>query len=584
MRIPEKDIERVGKRTRIYVDGKSIPAYSGESIGSAMLADGHFVMRHTRSGATRGMFCGMGVCFGCSVRVNGVENICACRRQVRTADIIETGRDPGRISDDILKVTEVGSLPVRDSSLQEPDIAVVGGGPAGICAALTASRAGADVVLLDEGQQLGGQFYKQPCKSFQFSPGQLPDKRYLNGRRLISEVLRGRVRVLENAVVWGAFQPKEIVASVGDASLSLNPKKLIIATGAFERVVPMPGWTLPGVMTTGALQILLRSYRVVPGKRVIIAGNGPLNFQVAAELLRAQVQVIALIEASRPNRVRALPALFTTICKGPDLVRDGLGYLFKLASAKVPILYGHAIVAIEGDNRVQNVRVARLDDRGFPMDNTIKSIGADVVGISNGFWSANEISRALGIHHLADEKTPSILPIRNEDLETNIPGVYVVGDAAAPWGARASLAEGFIAGANAAQKLGLKLPKTILVELSYNRRRLAIFRQFQQALRTIYQTPELLLQFCDADTIICRCEEVTYGKIRNLAEQGFTIGNIKRQTRAGMGRCQGRYCSYLIQRILSDIQGTEIDEMSGWALRLPVKPVPISNILKEAGN
>jgi NADPH-dependent 2,4-dienoyl-CoA reductase/sulfur reductase-like enzyme len=150
------------------------------------------------------MFCGMGVCFGFSVRVNGVENVCACRQQVHPEDIIETGRDPGRISDDILKVTEFGSLPARDSSLQEPEIAVVGGEPAGLCAALTAARAGADVVLLDEGQQLGGQIYKQPCKSFQFSAEQLADKKYLNGRRLISEVLQGRIRVVENALVWGA--------------------------------------------------------------------------------------------------------------------------------------------------------------------------------------------------------------------------------------------------------------------------------------------------------------------------------------------------------------------------------------------
>jgi len=477
----------------------------------------------------------------------------------------------------------VESIPDLDSSLQEPDIAVVGGGPAGLYAALTASRAGAKVVLLDECQQLGGQFYKQPCKSFQFSPEQVSERRYLKGHRLISEVLGERVRVLQNAVVWGAFQPKEIVASIGNASLRLNPKKLIVATGAFERVAPMPGWTLPGVMTSGALQIFLRSYRVIPGKRIIIAGNGPLNFQVAAELLRAGVQVIALIEASRPNRLDALPALFTTVCKAPDLVKEGLGYLVKLKSAKVPILYGHAIVALEGDNRVQSVRVARLDSRGFPINKTIRSFRADVAGLSSGFFSSNQISRALGIHHLTDEKTHSISPMRNDDLETNIPGVYVVGDAAYPWGARVSLAEGFIAGADAAQKLGFELPDRIQEELSDNRRRLLGFRRFQEALKTLYQAPEILLQFCDEDTVICRCEEVTYGKIRNLAEQGFTIGNIKRQTRAGMGRCQGRYCSYLIQRILTDVQGTKMDEFSGWAPRLPVKPVPISTILREWG-
>ncbi|MEP6812478.1 MAG: FAD-dependent oxidoreductase, partial [Actinomycetota bacterium] len=166
-----------------------------------------------------------------------------------------------------------------------PDVLVVGAGPAGLAAAVAAAEAGADVVLLDERPKLGGQYFKQPSDGLTFDESQL-DPQYRAGRDLIARVRTLGVRVLGATQVWAAFERDEILATDAAMSYALRPRRLVLATGAYERGVPLPGWTLPGFTTTGAAQTLLRSYAVVPGRRVLVSGNGPLNVQVAAELVR----------------------------------------------------------------------------------------------------------------------------------------------------------------------------------------------------------------------------------------------------------------------------------------------------------
>ena len=169
-------------------------------------------------------------------------------------------------------------------------------------------------------------------------------------------------------------------------------------------------------------------------------------------------------------------------------------------------------------------------------------------------------------------------PVRNEDFETSVPGVHVVGDAAGLGGARAAMAEGVIAGAAAAQACGKTPDRRLMAEVKASRKQLSGHRTFQRALWRIYGVPKLMLQFCTDDTLVCRCEEVTLGRLKSLAAAENDIGNIKRQCRAGMGRCQGRYCSHVIQHLLADLWGGQVEEHSGWAPRMPFKPVPIRSL------
>ena len=190
-----------------------------------------------------------------------------------------------------------------------PDILVLGGGAGGLNAAAAAARAGAKVLLVDERPEPGGQFYKQPLAIPALAEEIAGDGQFAGGRALIAEAVAAGVEMRRGVQIWGAFEPLDLMIFDGQASRLCRPKRLIVAAGAYERALPLPGWTLPGVMTTGAAQTLLRSYRVLAGRRVLLAGNGPLNIQVALELARAGAEVLAVVELAPKPGPWALPAL-----------------------------------------------------------------------------------------------------------------------------------------------------------------------------------------------------------------------------------------------------------------------------------
>ena len=278
---------------KLSFEGRPVPARPGETLAAALTAAGELVLRLTRGGAGRGLFCGMGVCQDCLVEVDGVPNRRACMTRIEGPHTIRRQQSPAAAP------ATVGPLP--PAALATPELLVVGGGAGGLAAAAVAAEAGAEVVLLDERPQPGGQYYKQPSAS----RGAIarPDAQFAGGRALIERARRAGVRLVSGAQAWGAFAaPLEVAAVTPEGAAVYRPRRLVIATGAYERGLPVPGWTLPGVMTTGAAQTLLRSYGVLPGRRVLVAGNGPLNLQVALELARAGAEIVALAELARGAR------------------------------------------------------------------------------------------------------------------------------------------------------------------------------------------------------------------------------------------------------------------------------------------
>jgi hypothetical protein len=201
----------------------------------------------------------------------------------------------------------------------------------------------------------------------------------------------------------------------------------------YELGVPLPGWTLPGFVTTGAAQSLLRAHGVVPGRRVVVAGNGPLNFQLAADLVNAGVNLAAVVEASRPS------AQWTSLARAasaaPGLIGQGVGYLARLRRARVPIHYGSVIVAAHGAPRVEGCTVAPIDASGRPDARAATRFDVDTVCVGYGFLPANEIARGLGCRHSVDSRG-QLATIVDADGLTTVPGVYAVGDAVALRGAQ----------------------------------------------------------------------------------------------------------------------------------------------------
>ncbi len=259
----------------LQFDDRPVEALEGETIAAALSAAGILTFRHTLNGAPRGLHCGMGACQDCVVTVDGRIGQRACVTPVRGGMEVRSAAPA--------HVAPFGDT--RPSEERAPDVLVVGAGPAGLAAAIAAAEAGAAVVLLDERSATGGQYTKPAGGALRDAT---PDARFRLGLETRARAMRAGVTIETDALAWGAFAPDEIAVLLRGVAVTFRPRRLILAPGAHERPVPLPGWTLPGVLTSGGLQTLVRTQLVCPGERVLLAGTGPLNLQVACDLARAR--------------------------------------------------------------------------------------------------------------------------------------------------------------------------------------------------------------------------------------------------------------------------------------------------------
>jgi NADPH-dependent 2,4-dienoyl-CoA reductase/sulfur reductase-like enzyme len=456
------------------------------------------------------------------------------------------------------------------------DVLVVGAGAAGMLAAAHAAEAGLDVLLADERPKLGGQFYKQPVGAVDEAA---LDPQYRAGRALVARLERSGATVLSQTTVWGAFGPHELAAYAPGESLVLRPRRLVLATGAYERGVPLPGWTLPGVMTTGAAQTLLRAYQVVPGRRVLVAGNGPLNMQVAAEIVRAGGTVAALAElAPRPVPGRVVAAT-RMLALAPDLIRDGFGYQATLRRAKVPTRHRTALVRAEGGASVERATIARIDEHGRAVPGTEETFAVDAICTGYGFLSSSELARAAGCRHAFDEQQGQLVVVHDGRGRTSVDDVWSIGDGAGVAGARVARALGTLAAVDVVRSLGLEPGEALLGEERSATRAHGRASRFQDALWQLYRGPRLDDRLAADETLVCRCENVTRSAIgAAVSERIEHVGAIKRATRAGMGGCQGRYCGVVAAAMSGRERGAALGERSLFAPSAPIRPARIGDL------
>ncbi|HVC63084.1 MAG TPA: FAD-dependent oxidoreductase [Acetobacteraceae bacterium] len=557
MRLAHKTIHPTGRPVSIHFDGRPIAALAGETIAAALSAAGIVAFRRTASGAPRGLYCGMGACFDCVVTVDGRIGQRACL--TRVADGMQVaGAAPATLA-------PLGESPESDAATEEtPDVLVVGGGPAGLCAAIAAAEAGAAVVLLDERAAPGGQYAKPLADSHATTA---PDAQFRIGIGLRDRAQRAGVRIEVEAVVWGGFAADEIAALARGRAVTFRPRRLIIAPGAHELPAPMPGWTLPGVMTTGALQTLVRTQRVCPGGNVLIGGAGPLNLQLACELLACGVKPVAVVEASPRPSAAAWRDGWRMLRNAPGLLRGGLAMLATLRRAGVPVLWSARVTALHGEARVRTAHIAGAGGE--------QTLDVDVVAVNLGFQPEVGLARALGIpHQFVDAGLGHLATETDADGRTAITGVFAAGDGAAPGGARVAMARGRLAGLAAARDLGRHAPDDPAARTA-----LARALAFQDALWRVFRLPRWHPDTLPDETVVCRCEEVTAGRLRAELAGGLTsLPALKKATRAGMGRCQGRFCAATIARLCPDAP----DDGSFAAPRAPLRPVAAAPLMFAA--
>ena len=456
---------------------------------------------------------------------------------------------------------------------------IIGAGAGGLTAASVAAESGADVVVLDERSLAGGQYYKQPATPANVHGSLRDDRQQAEGRQLIERAERSGAKIIPGSDVWGAFAPNDFAVSNGERSVVYRPKNTIVATGAYERALPMPGWTLPGVMTTGAAQIFLRSYGVVAGKRVLVAGNGPLNLQVALELSRAGATVVAVVELAAKPGIRLLWHAATMVVAAPILTANGLRYLAGLRRSGIPVLYRQVLTSVTTSGGGLKASICH-HGAGDSVADT--SFDADIVCMGYGFEPNHNILRSLGCEHSFDQRRGQLVPERSPVCETSVPGVFAVGDCCGLGGAPAACDEATLAAVAVLRSLGIKRTPELRRRERRARLNLRRHRVFQRALWSLYAAPRIHGELASADTPICRCENVDLRQITDLLDDDCpTLGTIKRQTRLGMGACQGRYCAPVVAALLAQRSDAGMDQYSLFAPRAPIKPVRISEIVKS---
>ena len=449
-------------------------------------------------------------------------------------------------------------------------LAVVGAGPAGMAAAVEAAGLGLPVTLIDVFPRPGGQYFRQTPPELEAVP--TVDEQ---GRRLLAGLEQSLISVLPGTVVWGIFSEGDsyLLCLYGPAGTPrrLKARAVILAPGAYDRPVPFPGWTLPGVMTAGAALAMVKHQKIRPGHRILLSGTGPLQLVLARHLLEAGAEITGILDANRfPwqawRHARAVWGQWERLGEGWQAWRV-------MRQAGVGIRWGHVVLRAEGDRQLEWVTIG-------PVDGSTSEIApADTLCLGHGFMPGIQLSRLAGCEHQYRPEQAAYVPMRDEWLSTTLAGLFVAGDGAGIGGKDVAQLEGRLAALGAARHLGGTVPPD---RVSALRRDLARQRRFAAVLDALFPLSSHLGDLLTDDTILCRCEEVTVGDVRRAIDEGAgTVSAIRMLTRAGMGRCQGRMCGHSVAELLARQLDRPVETVGQATPRPPVIPVPLQGMLEE---
>ncbi len=422
-----------GRELRFIFEGKEMKGYESETIAAALYASGLKEFMHSfKLNRPRGIFCAIGVCASCAMRVNGVPNIRTCIAPLKEGTIVERQERRGEFpTNTVKKETKKEEL--------ETDITVIGGGPAGLSAAIYAAKYGAKVVLIDKAPKLGGQLIKQTHKFFGSRKHDAGVRGIDIAEKLIKEVLDNKnITVLTKTSAFGYYEPMTIGAASNERSTlyKIKTKKIIMATGAAEKSLIFENNDLPGVYGAGAAQTLMNVYGVKPGDNLIMVGAGNVGVIVAYQLLQAGVNVKMIVEA--------MPKIGAYFVHAAKVRRMG-----------VPILTRHSIKRAYGDGKVEGATIVQLDDKWQPIPGTERDVEVDGIAISVGLRPTYGILDQAGVKLKFVPELGGHVALRNKNLETSVKGIYIAGDVAGIEEASTAIMEGRIAGLSAAIDMGL---------------------------------------------------------------------------------------------------------------------------------
>jgi NADPH-dependent 2,4-dienoyl-CoA reductase/sulfur reductase-like enzyme len=460
-------------------------------------------------------------------------------------------------------------------------LVIVGAGPAGVSAAIAAAEVGLESVILDENPLPGGQIYRQSPASL---PAKTPSSHETSqqGKALLDRFasLGDRISLRSETSVWGLFSPRRLAVRDPQGCAWIEAEQLILAPGAYEYVPPFPGWTLPGVMTPGGAQQMAKIMGVLPGKRALVAGTGPFLLVVAEQLHRAGMEVVGVVEAAPTLAlVRALPRLLGHL----GLLRQGVGYTYRLKRAGIPIHRGRLVIEARGEGELREVVLARCDSREWRPDrSSIQPVAVDTLCVGYGFVPRSQLAQLAGCKMRFADELGGWVPVRDDTLQTSVPGLRVAGDGAGVAGALVAQDEGALAGLAAARQLGIIDDSAFARTSAPIQQRLRKLRRFRAALDEISRIRPGLNTLAGPDTIICRCEELTRAEIdKGIDFGGADLRTLKVMTRLGMGPCQGCMCWPAASRRLAERTRKPMEAIGMLSVRPPITPLSLGVLAEE---
>jgi NADPH-dependent 2,4-dienoyl-CoA reductase/sulfur reductase-like enzyme len=451
-------------------------------------------------------------------------------------------------------------------SLQSFDLAIIGAGPAGMEAAVQAAALGLSVAVFDEQPAPGGQVFRGVEQAA--GDKALAGEYAKDGSALVRRFRTAKgIEYRPRSTVWHIGLESGVMSVLRDgASEEVTAGRVLVATGAQERPVPIAGWTLPGVMTAGAAQIMLKTTGAVPDGATVLAGQGPLVWLLAAQLLQAGLPKLTLLETTpRGAAWRALGA--GGLWRGRGALGKGLAYLRTARRLGLKIVRAVEGLRAAGDGRVQQVR---WNGGTLPCDTLL---------LHEGVIPSTHITRALGLDHEWDEAQLCWRPKLDAWGATSHERIAVAGDGAGIGGWESAVAAGHIAALDAAFRVGRLTQAARDSRAKIPRWAAAQALALRPFLDRLYRPAPSVLAPEDESTIVCRCEEITAGQIRQVARLGATGPNqAKAYLRAGMGPCQGRMCGTTVAAVIAKERGMTIEAAGALRPRAPFKPLTVGEL------
>ncbi|AIS16242.1 FAD/NAD(P)-dependent oxidoreductase [Pseudomonas rhizosphaerae] len=441
-------------------------------------------------------------------------------------------------------------------------VVIVGAGPAGIRAAQTLAAHGLRPCLVDEALQGGGQVYRRAPGNFQRPANQLYgfEARKAQAVHQTLDAMSAQIDYRPDTLVWNAEDGHLHTLSQQRVS-TVKYDRLLIATGATDRILPVPGWTLPGVYSLGAAQIALKSQGCAIGEQVVFAGSGPLLYLVAYQYAKAGARVLAVLDSSPFGaQVAALPRLLLQ----PATLAKGLYYRAWLTAHGIAVHQGATLVEVVGEQKVEAVTWQRAGSR--------HSLACDGLAFAHALRSETQLADLLGCQFSWSPLNRAWLPSRDRAGRSSVPGVYLAGDGAGIMGADAAEMAGERAALALLEDMGITIDRVRGTQLE---RQLARIQGFRAGLEAAFPFPDSWASQAPDQLMLCRCEEISVGEVRQVVAQGHTdINRVKAHCRVGMGRCQGRMCGSATVEIIAQAAARPVQDVGRLRAQAPIKPLP----------